>query len=173
MTAYKRVATIFSTVSCILFAGFGFNVIPAHAQTASSDSFGRFEVGLPGGSDFRKGGSIDTFIQSFQDRPILALVGMFVQFVIALIVIIGVITIVIGGYLYMTAGGNAHQVEQAKEMVYSSLVGIFIAFISVVILNTINPFLGSKAVEPTLATPFASSNAAIINEPGKTNTTGN
>lgn len=149
----------------------GGNVIDNGAG-ASGGTFGNFEVGLPGGSNFRKGQSIDQFIQGASNAPIKTLVNYLVTFAIGILVIIGVITIVIGGYLYMTAAGNASQVGSAKEMITSALIGIFIAFVSVVILNTINPYLGSKAVEPTIPSPSGSP-GAIIDQSNSSNTSGN
>ena len=148
----------FATLS--LFAPFAF-AQSSDTSSGQSDTFGNFEVGLPGGSAFRKGQSIDQFIQGASNAPIKTLVNYMVTFAIGILVIIGVITIVIGGYLYMTAAGNASQVSSAKEMITSALIGIFIAFISVVILNTINPYLGSKAVEPTIPSPSGSPGAII------------
>jgi TM2 domain-containing membrane protein YozV len=138
----------------------------AYAQTNTVDSscassqFGCFEVGLPGSKKFAAGQNIAAFTDS--PAPIRDLVNLFVTFITGILVIVGVITIVIGGYMYMTAGGNASQVSSAKEMITAALIGIFIAFISVVILNTVNPFLGRSAVEPKLGSPQPSS--AILND---------
>lgn len=118
------------------------------ANTANSDPYGNFEVGLPGNTDFKKDQPVSGALYS--GTPIRDLINTAVTFALAILVIIGVITIVIGGYMYMTAAGNASQVQSAKEMIMSALLGIFIAFISVVLLNTINPFLGKNAVEPSL-----------------------
>lgn len=112
--------------------------------TQQSGTFGEFEVGLPGITDK----SIDNFIKD--DKPILKFIGIAVNVVIAALVIIGVISIVIGGYMYMTAGGNGAQVTAAKTWIQSALVGIFLSLISVVVLNTINRYLGSDAAEPVL-----------------------
>jgi TM2 domain-containing membrane protein YozV len=145
----------------------------AYAQTNTVDSscassqFGCFEVGLPGSKKFAAGQNIAAFTDS--PAPIRDLVNLFVTFITGILVIVGVITIVIGGYMYMTAGGNASQVSSAKEMITAALIGIFIAFISVVILNTVNPFLGRSAVEPKLGSPQPSS--AILNDTSSGETT--
>lgn len=124
----------------------------AFAESSSpcpSDSkFGCFEVGLPGNEKLAAGSPIERFLDS--PKPIVDFINVAVNVVIAVLVIIGVISITIGGYLYMTAGGDAGQVKTAKEMILAAIVGIFLSLISVVILNTINKYLGSAAQEPQL-----------------------
>lgn len=120
--------------------------INSSASKNQSGSFGDFEVGLPGITDK----SIDNFINTSGKKPIVKFIDLAVTVVIAALVIIGVISITIGGYLYMTAGGDAGQVKTAKEMILASIVGIFLALISVIILNTINKYLGTSAEEPQL-----------------------
>ncbi|MCE9643231.1 MAG: hypothetical protein K8Q97_02770 [Candidatus Andersenbacteria bacterium] len=92
----------------------------------SGSTYGCLEVGLPGNSDFSAGSKVDAI--AYAGTPIRDLVNLVVKFALAILVIIGVIT----------------------EWIMSALLGIFIAFISVVLLNTINPFLGKNAVEPSL-----------------------
>lgn len=131
---------IFSSIILAVFL----TCLPVSAVfAAESSTFGNFEVGLPGVT-----GSIDTFVN--QDKPIVNFVGVAISAVIAVLVIIGVICIVIGGYVYMTAGGDASRVKLGKEMIVAALAGIFLALISVIILNTINSYLGTDAVEPKL-----------------------
>jgi len=140
--------------------------IPVHAQNLPPSSkapftdpqecqgkvFGCFEVGLPG---ITQGDSIDDFVKS--PKPILDFINLAVNAVIAVLVIIGLITIVIGGYIYMTASGDASRVKVAKEMIIAALAGIFLSLISVIILNTINKYIGSDAQEPKLGAPSGNS----------------
>ena len=142
---------VFITASSLFLSVlFGYS---AQAQTSapcpsSASALGCFEVGLPGSKTFAADQPVGAFLDT--KTPLKNLVNLIVTFALAILVIIGVITIVIGGYMYMTAAGNASQVQTAKEWIMSALLGIFIAFISVVLLNTINPFLGKNAVEPSL-----------------------
>ena len=116
---------------------------PLPFQDCPEDStFGCFEVGLPGIS---KDQPIDQFLSENEGRPILAFINLAVNAVIAVLVIIGLITIVIAGYIYMTAGGMGSQVTLAKQMIQAALVGIFLSLVSVIILNTINKYIGSEA----------------------------
>lgn len=121
--------------------------INAASDTTStqSGSFGSFEVGLPG---IPAGESIDQL--AHEPAPILNFINTTVNATIAVLVIVGLISITIGGYLYMTAAGNGGQVKTAKEWILAALVGIFLALASVIILTTINNYLGKDAQEPTL-----------------------
>ncbi len=101
--------------------------------------FGDFEVAIPGFS-----GSIDAVAQS----GFVAYINKIFQLFMALIVVAGVIAVVVGGYLYMTAGGNGGQVETAKTWIKSALFGIVLALASYLILNTINPQLASELQNP-------------------------
>lgn len=47
----------------------------------------------------------------------------------------------VGGLLWMMAGGNASRVDTAKRMIFSSLFGMVLAFTSYLILQGINPRL--------------------------------
>ncbi len=117
------------------------------AQTVQKNgTFGNLEVGLPG---IPAGESIDTLVKP-GSKPILTFINQAVDAAIAILVIIGLISITIGGYLYMTAAGNGERVKTAKEWILAALVGIFLALVSVIILTTINNYLGKDAQEPQL-----------------------
>lgn len=60
---------------------------------------------------------------------------------LALSAIFAMLMMVMGGYLMMTAGGNASQSEKGKGYVLSAIVGMGLLFGSYLILNTINPEL--------------------------------
>ncbi len=118
------------------------------AQTSGGSDWGNFEVGIPGGAEqgsaITSGGGFKGFI------------GALATFITGLIIVIGVIVIIIAGYIYMTARGDASQVQKAKTMILSALAGIVLAVAAVVILETINTQLGTAAEEPTLSIPPAS-----------------
>ena len=46
-----------------------------------------------------------------------------------------------GGFLWLTAAGNPGRISEAKDRVYSALIGLLIILLSWLILNTINPQL--------------------------------
>lgn len=68
---------------------------------SAQGTFGNFEAPLPG---IGRNTSIDDFVN--RDRPLTRYVGFVVNILTAGIVAIGVISIVIGGFLYLTAGAE-------------------------------------------------------------------
>ncbi|MDP4000721.1 MAG: pilin [bacterium] len=55
--------------------------------------------------------------------------------------LLAMLMMVLGGYMVMTAAGNAQQSSTGKEMIWSSIIGMGILFAAFLILNTINPDL--------------------------------
>ena len=120
----------------------------AQKQKCKDTRFGCIEAPIPGSSIQ---GGISDFVES--GSPLLKYTSTIFNIGAALVVVAGLIGIVIGGYIYMTASGSADRVSTAKGVIGAALLGIFLALASVVILNVINPQLGDQAVEPTFGDP--------------------
>lgn len=105
--------------------------------------FGNFEYPLPGIT-----GTIDQFVRN--PNPILRYINIVMISVIAGIVAIALISIVVAGYLYVTAGGNAQKVATAKSLIGAALLGIVLALGAFLILNTIGTQFASGLREPSL-----------------------
>jgi len=136
----------------LLVPTFMFSTLDARAATDSC-AFGSLEVSLPG---FGKDKTICDLVNEFskdkdgksvgEEGALRAYASIIANLFIVGIVGIGLIMIVIGGYMYMTAGGDASQVTSAKTVVISALLGIMLALSTFVILRTINPeILGPDA----------------------------
>ncbi len=87
--------------------------------------------------------------------------------------IVALLMIVLAGYRYMTAAGNAQQVENAKEAFASAFIGLIVIFIAFILLYLINPDLvkfkglqlpGSTTTSPstTTTTPPLNRNAVEV-----------
>jgi len=63
------------------------------------------------------------------------------NFLLAAVGIIAMVMIVYGGFRYMTSAGNPATMADAKDIVYSSIIGLALALLSWIIVNTINPEL--------------------------------
>lgn len=69
------------------------------------------------------------------------ILNYFIVMITALVIMAALVSIVIGGYIYMTAGGSADRVRVAKTWIVSAILGIIIALSAWMILWTINPYL--------------------------------
>lgn len=70
-----------------------------------------------------------------------------INWVLGILALIAVILILIGGFRWMTAGGNEEKVESAKKTLYAALIGLVIILagwgISVYVINNLLDFTGA------------------------------
>ena len=110
-------------------------------------NFGSFTGIVPASS--RIGScSQDSSKQCLQIDWISQYVGAIYQDGIGLAAVLAVVMIMIGGFIYMTAGGNSTQVSKARDFIISSMTGLLLALFSFILLQTINPALiSNKGIE--------------------------
>ncbi len=67
-----------------------------------------------------------------------------INWVLGILALIAVILILIGGFRWMTAGGNEEKVESAKKTLYAALIGLVIILagwgVSVYVINNLLTF---------------------------------
>lgn len=119
-------------------------VAPVYAQ--ADCAFGEFEAALPG----LEGKTVCDFVNQDRTSPLLRYAAIVINVITAMIVIIALIMIIIGGYMYMTAGGSSERVGLAKSFIGSALLGVAIALTAYILLNTIGPQFASGLREPSL-----------------------
>lgn len=68
-------------------------------------------------------------------------IGGLQSYAIGIIGIIAVIVLMLGGIIWLTAGGNQSRIGEAKKMIGGSIAGLFIAFGGYLILYLVNPDL--------------------------------
>lgn len=73
-------------------------------------------VATNGGYNTEDGGKLSTIVSTI------------IQTALSLLGVIFIILTVIGGYRYMTAGGNDQNVEKAKNYIQRALIGVIITF---------------------------------------------
>lgn len=72
------------------------------------------------------------------DAPTISqIVRNAVQFVTSIVGVLAVLMMVVGGVMYMSAGGDPKRVNQAKMTIVGGVIGITIAALSLVIVTTI------------------------------------
>lgn len=78
--------------------------------------------------------------------------GMFRLFLVVT-ALSAVFMFVIGGFMYLTSAGNTSQIGSARGIITNAILGLVLALISVLILNTINPELTTLNV--SMLTPVS------------------
>jgi len=111
-------------------------------QAAEECFWGQLEVPLPG---------IDKdFLCKDKPPSLVQYADAIITFLTALIVIVGIISIIVGGYFYMTAGGSAERVTLGKTLIFGAIAGIALALMAWAILNTIGPQFTTNVKEPVI-----------------------
>ncbi len=73
------------------------------------------------------------------DVPWLAnYIGGVYEYAISIAVVVAAVMAIIGGFQYVTAGGDSARVSAGKERITNALIGIVLVFSAYLILNTIN-----------------------------------
>ena len=76
-------------------------------------------------------------------------IGAIYQYGISAAVILAVVSVMIGGFLWLVSAGSPDKVSRAKEFITAAIFGLIIALFSYLILQTVNPRL--VANEPITA----------------------
>ena len=125
---------------CLLFLA----LAPAASQAADPATF-KPQVGI--GTDFQAGTSYTP------DRS-TAMIGKYIRaiykYAIGIVGILAAVVLMIGGVIWITAGGNAERIGEAKAWIASSLTGLLLALLSYTILATVNPALVNFQVTPVM-----------------------
>lgn len=70
------------------------------------------------------------------------------KYALGIVGILATVVMMIGGIIWLTAGGSSSRITEAKAWITASLTGLIIALTSYTILYQVNPaLLGSKALE--------------------------
>jgi hypothetical protein len=74
-------------------------------------------------------------------KDLAGYLGVMYNFLISIVGVITAVMMMVGGFQYLTAGGDKSKVDAGKERIKNALVGMVLALSSFLILNTINPDL--------------------------------
>lgn len=147
MTSSRKSSTPFRFIlaGCVLFFALSSSVFAANPAAPSSNGGERtfspvkvkLEVPIPFvdlSAPVRNGEHITV--------PFLAeyLSGVY-QFLISIVGVVAGIFILVGGFQYLTAGGNPSRTGNAKKRIINALIGLVLALSSYVILFALNPDL--------------------------------
>lgn len=71
-----------------------------------------------------------------------SILGNILEFVLSLVGVIAIISLVIGGFLYMTSYGDEYQAERGKKVIIASIIGIVVCVGAVVLVRGVGGLLG-------------------------------
>jgi hypothetical protein len=103
------------------------------------------QVGLPGLAD--KDGK-NTTLSSGSTGYIGLMVKGIYDYGLSIVGILAAIVLMAGGVIWLTSGGDASKITQAKDLILGSIVGIMLLFGAWLILKTINPNLVEFTISP-------------------------
>ncbi|HTW96191.1 MAG TPA: hypothetical protein VMD74_00850, partial [Candidatus Methylomirabilis sp.] len=68
--------------------------------------------------------------------------------------VLAAVVLMIGGLMWITAGGSSDRIGEAKAMITASLTGLVLALTSYLILSQVNPALVNLSLDVSSITPF-------------------
>jgi hypothetical protein len=84
------------------------------------------------------GGGSDVDTTLLDESPSLTQIALnFLNFLLAIIGVLTLIMLIIGGIMYLTSAGDEERINTAKKIVTYSIIGIFISLASLVIVRQI------------------------------------
>ena len=90
------------------------------------------------------------------EKTVEQLVVDVLNWMIGAAAVICVVMLIVGGYSYMTAGGDEQKVGKATKTLTNAIIGLAICFIAVMLVNfVLKNFLGVRPAESLLMTFLA------------------
>ena len=83
-----------------------------------------------------------------QATDLTIVIGRIVRIVIGFLGLIAVVIILIGGFQWMTSGGDSEKIQKAKDMMIHGLIGLFIVVIAYAVALFVMSIIGS-VINPT------------------------
>lgn len=90
---------------------------------------------------------------AFQIKNVFSPAGLFgslgglmsaiIQIMIGLSAILCIIFIIVGGYKFITSGGDPKKLESARMTIFYALIGIAVVILAFIILQVVQYFVGS------------------------------
>jgi len=72
------------------------------------------------------------------------IVDNLIDFIFKIAIVVAPLMVIVGGFLFLTAGGNIQQVSRARNLLIWTAIGFLIVLLSKGILAIINQILGVK-----------------------------
>lgn len=84
--------------------------------------------------------------QDIQNIPVATYGGNIIRLALELFflaaLLLALFMLILGGFKWMTSGGNKQEVDNAKKTLVFAIIGLVIVFLSIVIINFLGGFFG-------------------------------
>jgi hypothetical protein len=97
-------------------------------------------------------GSLSSIPMGNSTEPIAVYIKTIYNFAVGAVGIVAAVVLMIGGVIWITAGGNASNVGEAKSMITAALTGMVLVLTSYLLLDQINPALVNLSSNITAVT---------------------
>jgi len=133
-------------LACLLFL----TLAPSVSQAADPATF-KPQVQIPGMDQADAFGAPDSkgaYAIPGSTASIAKYIKVIYKYAIGIVGILAAVVLMIGGVMWIVAGGSATVIGEAKAWIGASLTGLLLALLSYLILATVNPALVDFAVTP-------------------------
>jgi len=133
-------------LACLLFL----TLAPSVSQAADPATF-KPQVQIPGMDQADAFGAPDSkgaYAIPGSTASIAKYIRVIYKYAIGIVGILAAVVLMIGGVMWIVAGGSATVIGEAKAWIGASLTGLLLALLSYLILATVNPALVDFAVTP-------------------------
>jgi hypothetical protein len=98
-------------------------------------------------------GSLSSIPMGNSTEPIAVYIKTIYNFAVGAVGIVAAVVLMIGGVTWITAGGNASTVGEAKSMIGAALTGMVLVLTSYLLLDQVNPSLVNLSQDIATITP--------------------
>ena len=130
---YRPLLALIMAAFSLQMLGLVFFLAAQPVAAADKDFAMNLEVPIPGLNNH--------IIFSSNTKPIADYIRAVYSYAIGIVGILAAVVLMIGGVMWITAGGNTSNIGEAKAMITASLSGLVLVLTSYFILNQINPAL--------------------------------
>ena len=131
----RRVLAALAIATMVLSSSTAFFAAPAFAVEQAQI---KLQIPIPGSSSVEN--AVDkTASNVIKDLP--SYISNVYNFLISIVGVVAAISMVYGGFLWMTSGGASDRAKAGKKRIGDSVIGMILALCSFIMLNTINPDL--------------------------------
>jgi hypothetical protein len=149
---------ILITATITMPAGFFFLAFSALPAQAAEPYAINLEIPIP----TLNGGDAHVKFTTGDTGPIADYIKAIYTYAVAAVGIVAAVVMMIGGLMWITAGGNASSISEAKAMITAALTGLVLVLVSYLVLDQVSPTLVNLQTTQIIAPQVPKSNNTTV-----------